>query len=298
MKMMLCRLSGSLRGRTQYFDTDSISFGIGKQCGVVFDGTKDSTVCPVHAELTVEDHTPVLRDLSQRQALLVNDQRAVEISLKDGDLIQFGDEGPLVRFRLLPDGATETKTWRNIVADCRDILVRTPHPRYMSPLYLARHLLADICRYASPTLKVMAGVVVLIPLLIIIVLGFTAYRQYVAASASERRMAELLSQLETGRLSRAEMEQRIERERQSAAELHRQHEQLIQTLTASLKEHEATHGSQEEIRKLRQQLTALEHSQTFAEEIVRRFAGGVGLLQGGYGFREKDTGRPLRYKGV
>jgi hypothetical protein len=69
MKMMLTHLTGSLRGRTQYFDTDSISFGIGKQCGIVFDGAKDTVVCPVHAELTVEHGAPVIRDQSRQRAL-------------------------------------------------------------------------------------------------------------------------------------------------------------------------------------------------------------------------------------
>jgi len=119
MKMMLCHLTGSLRGRTQYFDTDSISFGIGGQCGIVFDETKDSMVCPVHAELAVEEGQPILRDRSGQDALVVNGLRSTEAALKDGDLIQFGDGGPLVRFRLLSDEAPECKPWQHIVEDSR-----------------------------------------------------------------------------------------------------------------------------------------------------------------------------------
>ena len=43
---------------------------------------------------------------------------------------------------------------------------------------------------------------------------------------------------------------------------------------------------------------AIRQSQSFAEDIIRRFGGSVGLLQGGYGFKEKITGRPLRYQGL
>ncbi len=297
MKMMLCHLTGSLQGRTQYFDTDSISFGIGGQCGIVFDETKDSTVCPVHAELAEEDHSPVIRDRSGQNALLINGQRSAEARLKDGDLIQFGDGGPLVRFRLLSDEAPECKPWQHIVEDSRDIVVRTPHPRSMSALYLARHLLADVARYGSLPAKIAAAALILVPLLIIAALGVTAYRQYQTVKASEQRMAELVSQLEAGRLTRAGLEQRIERERQSVAELSRQRDELVAKLTASLKEQEAARRSQQEIQAIRQQLATLESTQKFAEDIVRRFEGGVGLLQGGYGFREKETGRPLRYQG-
>jgi S1-C subfamily serine protease len=297
MKMTLCHLTGSLRGRTQYFDTDSISFGIGGQCGIVFDETKDSTVCPVHAELAVEDHTPFIRDRSGQNALLINGQRSAEAMLKDGDLIQFGDGGPLVRFRLLSDEAPECKPWQHIVEDSRDIVVRTPHPRSMSSLYLARHLLADVTRYGSVPVRTTAAALIVIPLLIIVALGITTYRQYQAAKAAEQRMAELVSQFETGRLTRTELEQRIERERQSVAELSRQRDELVAKLTASLREQETARRSQQEIHAIRQQLSGLEGAQKFAEEVVRRFEGGVGLLQGGYGFKEKETGRPLRYEG-
>jgi S1-C subfamily serine protease len=295
--MMLCHLTGSLRGRTQYLDTDSISFGIGEGCGVVFDSDQDSAVCPVHAELTVEDHGPIIRDRSGRDALFVNGQRRTEADLHDGDLIQFGEDGPLVRFRIHPDAAPETKPWRQIVTDCRDIVVRTPHPRYLSPLYLARHLLTDMARYGSPAVKLAAVTAILAPVLLIAALTLALYRQYQATSASERQRAELVRQLETGRLTLMELERRIEQERLSADELRRQQDELVQRLTAALTQQEAARRSQQELQAIRRQLAELQGAQRFAEELASRFQSGVGLLQGGYGFKEKGTGRPLRYQG-
>jgi len=173
---MLCHLTGSLRGRTQYVDTDWISFGIGPHCGIVFDSAKDTAVSPMHAELAVEDHTPVLRDRSGQNALLINGERRDEAPLKDGDLIQFGEGGPLVRFRVLRDGASETKAWREIIADSRDIVVRTPHPYVMSPLYLVRHVLADVLRHGSAAMKVSAAALIVAPILVITALAVVAYR--------------------------------------------------------------------------------------------------------------------------
>jgi len=297
MKMMLYHLSGSLRGRTQYLDTDFVRFGIGDSCGIVFDASTDAMVCPVHAEIAVEDHAPVIRDRSGRNALFVNGQPCAESPLKDGDLLQFGEDGPLVRFRLMPEEAPPTKPFRHIVADSRDIVVRTPHARYMSPLYLARHVLADVARYGSPVLKLFAATLVLAPLVIIAVLGVALYQHHLAAKASERRMAELVSQLETGRLTRVELEQRIEQERRSVTELERQREELVGKLSAAVREQEAARRTRAEMEAVRRQLGELESAQRFAEDIVRRFERGVGFLQGGYGFREKDSGRLLRYRG-
>lgn len=297
MKMVFYHLSGSLRGRTQYVDAANISFGTGENCSVVFDAAKDSAVRPLHAEVAVEDQTPILRDRSGEGALLVNGRSSLETALKSGDLIQFGDGGPQVRFRLVPEGAPDTKTWSHIVADSRDIVVRTPHTPYLSPLYLARHLMTDIVRYGSPLVRLVAGVSVLAPLVIIVALGVALYHQYMAKGASERKMAELIGRMETGRLTREEMEQRIEQERRSVAELRRQQEELTAKLSASLKDQEAARRSEQEMRKIREQLAALESSQRFAEDIVRRFENSVGLLQGGYGLKEQGTGRPLRYRG-
>lgn len=297
MKITLCHLTGSLRGRTQYFDTASIDFGVGDHCHVRFDREKDPEICPVHARLSVEDHAPVIRDCSGKSALLINGQRSFESALKDGDLLQFGEGGPLVRFRLAPEESPETKPWRDIVADCRDIVVRTPHPRYLSPLYLVRRLLADIARYGSAAAKIAAAGAVLAPVLLITLLGIVVYRQHLTAGATERRMAELVSQLEAGRLTREEMSRKSEQERQHLTELRRQHEELIATLTASLKEQETARRSRQEIQAIHRQLRALESGQRFAEDLVARFGGSVGLLQGGYGFVEQGTGRPLRYQG-
>ncbi|UCE64412.1 MAG: trypsin-like peptidase domain-containing protein, partial [Nitrospirota bacterium] len=127
--------------------------------------------------------------------------------------------------------------------------------------------------------------------------GVSLYYEYQAVTGSERKIAELLSQLETGRLSRTELEQRIEKERGLVSELRREREQLHEKLRAALEEREAARRSQEELRAIQEQLSALESEQHFAEEVIAKFESGVGLMQGGYGLYEKASGRPLRYQG-
>ena len=297
MKFMLHHLTGSLRGQSQYFALETLRFGTGKECGVMFDKARDPMVTPLHAEFEAQDGTPTLRDLSGQNALLINNRQTVEAALHDGDLIQFGQHGPLVRFRLLPPQGGPAKPWRYIVADSRDIVVRTPHSRYTSILHLGRHLATDIARYGSPTVKVIATLVTLIPFVLIMMLGVSLYYEYQAVTVSERKIAKLLSQLETGRLSRTELEQRIEKERGLVTELRREREQLHEKLRASLEEREAARRSQEELHAIQEQLSALESEQHFAEEVIAKFESGVGLMQGGYGLYEKASGRPLRYQG-
>ncbi len=281
MKMTLYHLTGSARGRTEFIDADSVSVGTGESC----------------ADITVENEKPIIRDRSGKRALFVNGLRQTEALLQDGDLLQLGEQGPQMRFRLSPDQVSDTKSWRTIVEDSQDIVVRTPHTRYLSPLYLARHILRDIVLHASPAVKAAAAIVLIAPILLSSWLGVAVYRAHQAVGVSERRMAELIGQLHTGRLTQAELEQRIERERQAAEALRQQQEGEIATLTAKLKVEEAARESTQDVRAIRQQLASIRQSQSFAEEIVTRFEGGVGLLQGGYGFKERATGRPLRYQG-
>ena len=266
-------------------------------CGVMFDRARDPMVTPLHAELGTQDGTATLRDLSGENALLINNRQIVEAALHDGDLIQFGQHGPLVRFRLLPPQGGPGKPWRYIVADSRDIVVRTPHSRYTSILHLGRHLATDIARYGSPLVKVIALLVTLIPFVLIVMLGVSLYYEYQEVTMSERKIAELLSQLETGRLSRSELEQRISQERGLVQELRREQEQLREKLKTALEEKEAERRSREELRAIQEQLNAIESEQHFAEQVIAKFESGVGLLQGGYGLYEKTSGRPLRYQG-
>lgn len=298
MRMMLVYLTGSLRGRTQFIDADYMTFGVGGECGITFDPAIDAAVCPFHAELSVVDQTPIIRDRSGQDALLVNGERRSEAALQDGDLIQFGSDGPQVRFRLAPDALADTKPLRTIIADSRDIVVRSPHPRFLSPFYLIRHIVRDIAVHASPLAKLGAFLMTTLPVMIILLLIGVLYQQHQASVTAGRRVAELIGQLELGRSTKAELERRIEIERAAAAEVARQQEELIVKLAAQLRQDEAARKSQQELSMLRQQFTNLQQERKFAEQIATRFEASVGLLQGSYGFRDPATGRRLRYQGL
>ena len=293
---MLYHLTGSLRGKTQYFQADSLRFGTGTDCDVRFDATSDRQVATSHAELALHDHAPMLRDLTGQHALFINNRQTGQAALHDGDLIQFGSHGPLVRFRVLPDQADGRKPWRYIVKDSQDIVVRTPHRPYTSLFYLARHVVSDIARYGSPMAKAVGILVVLLPIFLIGILSVSWYYEYQAVKVSRQQVAELVSQVETGRLSRAEMEARMAQEREAIMKLKQEQDELKANLKAALENRQAARQSQEDVRAIQQQLTSLENEQRFAEEAIQRFQGGVGLLQGGYGIVEKETGRPLRYQ--
>jgi hypothetical protein len=167
-----------------------------------------------------------------------------------------------------------------------------------SPLFhLVRHVGSDIARYGSPTAKTVAALLLLLPILLIGILSVGVFYEYKAAQVSRQQVAELVSQVETGRLSRAEMEVRMAQEREAIMKLKQEKDELKANLKAALENRQAARQSQEDLRAIQRQLTSLESEQRFAEEVIQRFQGGVGLLQGGFGIVETGTGRPLRYQG-
>jgi len=297
MKLMLYHLRGSRRGRMQCLDAEHLSIGTGEQCGLVFDARHDPQVHPLHAEVCFENHLPVIHDRSGHHALFVNGRRCLDTPLNSGDVVELGEGGPQLRIRFPAEGSGGTKSWHEIVQDSREILVRTPHARYMSPLVLARHLLVDILRYGSPMIRMGAAMALLAPLVIIAMLAIALYHQYVEKQATERQVNELIVRLETGRLTRSELESRIDQERRAAAELKGERDAVLDKLNAEVKARAAAPTPLQELEKLHRELRDLESAQIFAQDIVDRFEGSIGLLQGGYGFKEKGTGRPLRYRG-
>lgn len=297
MKCMLHHLTGSLRGQTQYFQADSLRFGTAPNCDVRFDASTDRQVAASHAELALYDHAPMVRDLTGQHAIFLNNRQTGQAAVHDGDLIQFGEHGPLVKFRVLSDQADGCKPWKYIVEDAQDIIVRTPHRPYTSLFHLARHVVSDIVRYGSPVAKTVAVGVAVLPIALITILGVSVYYEYRAAEVFRQQVAELVSQLETGRLSQAELETRVAQEREVTLKLQQEQDELKAHLKSALENRQAARQSQEDVRAIQQQLTHLESGQRFAEDVIQQFQGGVGLLQGGYGIVEQSSGRPLRYQG-
>jgi len=156
--------------------------------------------------------------------------------------------------------------------------------------------MSDIARYGSPTAKTVAVLFGLLPILLIGILSVSVYFEHQAAEVAREKISELVSQVETGRLSRAELEARVTHEREVSIKLQQEQDELKANLKAALENRQAVRQSQEQVRAIQKQLSMLENEQRFAEEVIQRFQGGVGFLQGGYGIVEKGTGRPLRYQ--
>lgn len=126
MKAIFVHLSGSKRGKTEYFADTKINIGTGPSCNVRFEPSLDRNTSPLHAEIRFEKCTYILKDMDSNGGTFVNNRPIKEVVLQDSDLIEFGDNGPRVRFRIKAEEGDRCKPFREMLADSMD-LAREPH---------------------------------------------------------------------------------------------------------------------------------------------------------------------------
>ncbi|MBI5410834.1 MAG: trypsin-like peptidase domain-containing protein [Nitrospirae bacterium] len=295
MRFALTHLSGSRRGETREFEVERLTLGTDPVNDLAFDPARDPAVSPRHAELSVENCELILRDRGSQTGVYVNHQCVTEIILQDNDLVTVGQGGPQLRVRVRPEAYASCKPFKDILCDCRDIATAAQRGWAVGVALFFRHLLSDLAFHASRPVRVVAGAVVLIPVVLIVGL---LYAQYAARQHYESEVSGLLSQLETGRISHAGLEQQVQEERRRMTGVLQEQKKERETLATLLARKQAEQATQVEVTRLKQRLRAVEAELAASEQIISRFRGGVAFLQGSFGFVKKGTGQPLRYQGM
>ncbi len=126
MKAIFVHLSGSKRGKTEFFTDSKIGIGTDSSCNLRFNLLTDKNTSPLHAEINLRECDYILKDLDSSKGTFVNNRLIKEVVIHDGDLIEFGDNGPRVRFRIKAEEGDVCKPFREMLADSMD-LAREPH---------------------------------------------------------------------------------------------------------------------------------------------------------------------------
>ena len=126
MKAIFVNLSGSKRGKTEFFTNSKIIVGTDPSCNLRFNQATDKNTSPFHAEIRLKECDYILKDLDSSKGTLVNNILIKEVVLNDGDLIEYGENGPRLRFRIKTEEGDVCKPFREILADSMD-LAREPY---------------------------------------------------------------------------------------------------------------------------------------------------------------------------
>lgn len=96
-------LSGERAGAIDTFDKDVVRVGRAPEFELIFD---EMGVSWEHAEIRKRDGDFWVIDRGSTNGTYVNDERAHNARLRDGDVLKFGKKGPVLRFRRVPAPAS------------------------------------------------------------------------------------------------------------------------------------------------------------------------------------------------
>lgn len=113
----LLHLTGPRRGERHTLVADGYLLGTSREADICFPADETSGVARRHARLRRGDERWRL-EAAPGARVYVNGEATSSGRVLPGDVIQLGREGPLLRFRLEPAGASEYKSLRDALADC------------------------------------------------------------------------------------------------------------------------------------------------------------------------------------
>jgi len=199
-------------------------------------------------------------------ALWINGKPVDAKQLEQRDLIEFGDAGPLCRYRLYQQGSRIRKSLGDMVSDCIDYTRVSRKPRSARLRGAFRDFLRDFA--FETTLLFRASVIVAIVALFVAV-----FYQYQANIRLQQQAESSALQLE----SFARTLTRTNLEALRLSDLNTLREDLDYSLADAAER-------------------ILEKRSAASTRVIAKSTRSVVFLQGAYGFREIESGRMLRYK--
>jgi S1-C subfamily serine protease len=197
----------------------------------------------------------------------INGRQVESGELLNDDIIEFGEKGPLSRFRLIDSSAHPRRYFSEICDDCWDYLRASRKP---VPTRVAHVVVEGARRIASETtLLFRTGIV-----FTLILLGIVTYQQYKINVMQQLEITASRGQFEKFARTLA----LTRREAITPSDLDRLKAAFARNLSANI-----------------DRLDALEKRSTAIETVIRNSAASVVFLQGSYGYREVSSGRIMRY---
>jgi S1-C subfamily serine protease len=200
--------------------------------------------------------------------LWINGERVENRQLAPRDLIEFGDRGPLTRYRLHRQGDRLRRSLGDMLDDAIDYTRFSRRPK-TTRMFVA---LLDFSRDFVLETTILFRVSVVVAL---VLLGWFSYQQYRADLSLQQQASSSARQLETFARSLT----RTSEEALRPADLNRLRQELRLSLSATA-----------------ERLEMLEQRSAASTRIIAAASRATVFLQGAYGYRDTDSGRMLRYR--
>lgn len=258
--------TGPSRGKTTVLNGSALDVVLSDEHFVrITEASPEETAEDVIARLHRAGNTYEL-EASADRPVWVNGDRTTQRVLRNGDMIEFGETGPLARFRIYGPDKGLRKTTSEILGDCVAYMRSSRQP----PLKRAYRVVCSLLRQLSRETTILFRTMVIFAVL---VLAGLAYQQH--------RLNDLLQQ---------RMEMDAARLDSFAAAIARSNEQALrQRDFDALRRELAVRLSVNAER-----LAALEKRSQASARIIAEALPSILFLQGAYGVRERTSKRMLR----
>lgn len=309
MAATFIHLSGSKRGEVETLSEDIIKIGSGEECGLRFDPQGDPSVAPLQAEIRFENCEYILSDLGR--GTFVNNRMVPEIILRDGDIIEFGEGGAKVRFRIRPEDRA-CKPFREICADCLDRTIIASSNRLVAFPSFLKAMLREVYREASWKVRVAVFSVLFMMAASLLASPALLYKSYLDRLHYEKSLLRLSREIQSDRLSQKELERHLVEAREQLAfqrteteaalirlreERDRLEVQLKGPAQIAERRDKTIKDLESQLSITAQRIQDLQREQGAGESIIQRHRGGVAFVELAYAF-EDSAGRRIRFLNV
>jgi S1-C subfamily serine protease len=260
-------LTGPARGTAMLLSGDAIDFSV-DESHILHASTaiNDQSGSSILARLHRAKDSYELETI-EGNVVWINGERVAAKFLKPGDLIEFGEAGPLCRYNLYQDGMRIRKTVFEIFSDCIDYTRVSRKPLQTRFSKATQNLIRSLASQTTWLFR-------LTMVLILIALSIIAFQQFQSAKL-------LRAQIESGDLRLDEFANVLSRTREEALR-----PGDLNALRREFSEHIDTTADR---------VTALEELSEASARVIGSAAASVVFLQGAYGYRDKESGRMMRY---
>ncbi len=199
--------------------------------------------------------------------LWINGERVESKQLQQRDLIEFGDKGPLSRYRIHRQGDRLKRSLGDMLGDCIDYTRVSRKPRAVRLKKALRDFSTDFL--IETTLLFRITVVIAL-----VILGIITYQQYRSGLQLQQQAASSADRLEDFARSLT----RTNQEALRPSDLNRLRQELGHSLSDAA-----------------ERLKLLEHRSEASTRIIAEATRSIVFLQGAYAFRDIESKRMLRY---
>lgn len=263
---VLEHLTGPARGQVSWLTQDVLHAWVDETRRFKMSGDRSAFPGPVAASLHWDGQHHTITT-GAGQAIWVNRRKVPFARLRSGDVIEFGEAGPISRYRLVENRHLMRWSIDDMVSDTIAYLRSSRRPLGRRIVWAA----GDFGRRLTWETTIAFRAVVVMALL---VLGIVAYTQYRATSDLEQTLQQEAIQLQgiSADLMRAR------REALQPSDLRTLREEMSERVSATI-----------------ERLEVLESEAGATPRVIARSHASVVFLQGAYGLRHRETGAMLRH---